>query len=281
MIEWRMTNPILRFAPSPNGLLHLGHAYSALFTWHAAERLGAAALLRIEDIDLGRCKPEFDAAIRTDLAWLGLAWPEPVVRQSERFSLYRNAATQLGDLLYACACSRSEIASRATATDPDSAPLYDGHCRRHRPESGLPVQWRLRMDEAVARAGPLEITELPIEGIDLDPTHSANRPANPSLWGDAVIVRKDTPTSYHLSVVVDDAEQGVSHVTRGMDLYAATDLQVLLQRLLDLSPPVYAHHALINDEHQQKLSKSKASPSLRNLRESGWSAADIRRRLGF
>lgn len=275
-----MSSPILRFAPSPNGLLHLGHAFSALFSWRAAAALGGVALLRIEDIDTTRCKPEFDAAILEDLAWLGLSWPEPVMRQSTRFPRYREAADQLGGLLYPCTCTRSEIAARASATDPDGAPLYDGYCRHHAPRD-RPPQYRLRMDEAIARAGDLSITELPANDVNVDPAHPRSRQADPSRWGDAVIVRKDIPASYHLSVVVDDAAQGVTHVTRGMDLHAATDLHVLLQRLLGLPSPIYAHHSLIRDDDALKLSKSKGSPSLRSLREGGATAAEVRRRIGF
>ncbi|MEO6394425.1 MAG: tRNA glutamyl-Q(34) synthetase GluQRS [Devosia sp.] len=275
-----MSGPFLRFAPSPNGYLHLGHGFSALFTWRAATHLGGTALLRIEDIDTVRCKPEYDAAIREDLAWLGLDWPQPVLRQSERFALYRAAAARLGDLLYACNCSRAEIAARATRTDPDGAPLYDGHCRHHPPPAGSQLQWRIKMDEAIARAGPLGIAELAVDGINIGETLET-RLANPALWGDAVIVRKDTPTSYHLSVVVDDAAQGITHVTRGMDLHAATDLHALLQKLLRLPAPIYAHHGLVCDDADLKLSKSKRSVSLRSLREAGWLSQDIRGQLGF
>ncbi|HWA19260.1 MAG TPA: tRNA glutamyl-Q(34) synthetase GluQRS [Devosia sp.] len=276
-----MSSPILRFAPSPNGLLHLGHAFSAFFTWRAAERLGGTALLRMEDIDTARCKPEFDAAIRQDLHWLGLAWPEPVMRQSARFDIYRDAAAQLGDLLYPCTCTRSEIAARAAATDPDGAPLYDGHCRRHGTKAGAPAQWRLKMDEALRRAPELTIAELHVTGIDLGTTPPVTRRADPARWGDAVIVRKDTPTSYHLSVVIDDAAQGITHVTRGMDLHAATDLHVLLQWLLGLPSTIYAHHPLIRDDTMQKLSKSRASQSLRDLHAAGVTASNIKSGLGF
>jgi glutamyl-Q tRNA(Asp) synthetase len=275
-----MSGPVLRFAPSPNGYLHLGHAYSALFTWRAAAALGGTALLRIEDIDRARCKPEFDAAIIDDLKWLGLSWPEPLWRQSQRFSAYEDAARQLSRLLYPCACTRTEIADRANATDPDGAPLYDGRCRRHPPERGVPVQWRLNMDDAIASAGGLEIHTLPTVGNDIGAT-LAWRAAEPGRWGDAVIVRKDVPTSYHLSVVVDDAAQGVTHVTRGRDLEAATDLHVLLQSLLGLPAPVYTHHDLVRDNDNEKLSKSNRSTSLRDLRTLGWSANKVRTTLGF
>lgn len=287
------SQPILRFAPSPNGYLHLGHAYSALFTWHAAETLGGTALLRIEDIDLGRCKPEFDVAIREDLSWLGLSWPEPVMRQSERFAVYRDAAEKLKQmkLLYPCFCSRAQYAGKASGRDPDGAPLYPGTCRHlsaarinERLTAGEPVSWRLDMERALTEIGTkdrLAMDEIPVGDHELLLAERETREADPSRWGDVVLVRKDTPTSYHLSVVVDDAAQGVTHVTRGMDLFAATDIHVLLQRLLGLPSPVYAHHRLITDAHDIKLAKSSGSPPLRLLREAGWTPADVRRQLGF
>lgn len=274
---------ILRFAPSPNGLLHLGHAFSALFTWGAAAKLGGTALLRIEDIDPLRCKPEFDVALRDDLHWLGLNWPEPVLLQSERMDAYRAAARQLGDLLYPCGCTRAEIAARTAGglVDPDGTVLYDGKCRLHGVAAGRPVQWRIDIARATTAAGSLAITTLPVEGVNVDFDRPVGREADPARWGDAVLVRKDVATSYHLSVVVDDAAEGVTHVTRGQDLDAATDLQVLLQALLGLPSPAYAHHGLIRDEGLQKLSKSRGSTSLRDLRSAGWTAADVRRELEF
>ncbi len=283
-------DPVLRFAPSPNGWLHPGHAFSALFTARAAARLGGTFLLRIEDIDPFRSKPEFDAGIREDLAWLGLDWPEPVLRQSERMAAYAAAADALRSqgLLYPCFCSRREIAAAAAGTDPDGAPLYSGTCRNlardeaeKRHERGEPVQWRLKMELATALAGPLAISEAPAPGLDALWADAALRPADPRRWGDAVLIRKETPTSYHLSVVIDDAGQGVTHVTRGMDLFAATDLHVLLQRLLGLPSPVYSHHPLLLDGQGEKLAKSKGAPSLKSLREAGEDAAAVRRRLGF
>jgi glutamyl-Q tRNA(Asp) synthetase len=262
-----MPEPVLRFAPSPNGHLHLGHAFSALFTWRAAATLGGVALLRIEDIDPARCKPEYDAAILDDLHWLGLSWPEPVLRQSTRMDAYRDAAP--------------EIAGRSTGTDPDGAPLYDGKCRRHGLAGDRPIQMRLDMDAAIRWAGPLTLEAAPVRGVDVDFAHIETRPATPARWGDAVLVRKDTPTSYHLSVVVDDAAQGITHVTRGQDLEAATDLHVLLQSLLGLPTPAYAHHGLLRDADMQKLSKSKNSPSLRHLRASGGTPGELRAGLGF
>jgi glutamyl-Q tRNA(Asp) synthetase len=278
------SGPILRFAPSPNGRLHLGHAYSALFTWKAAKALGGTTLLRIEDIDRARCKPEFDSGLREDLAWLGLTWPKPVLRQSERFDAYQEAADQLRakGLLYPCFCTRKEVAGRATRTDPDGAPLYPGTCRhltsterRDRLASRVAHQWRIDSAHACEVTGPLGVTSFNLEGI------FSERPAEPGRWGDAVIVRKDTPTSYHLAVVVDDAFQQVTHVTRGMDLFHATDLHRLLQALLGLPEPFYCHHELIRDEVDTKLAKSRGSRSLRDLRDAGWTPADVRRRLGF
>jgi glutamyl-Q tRNA(Asp) synthetase len=282
--------PILRFAPSPNGRLHLGHAFSALFTARAATALGGRFLLRIEDIDPTRSKPEFDRGILEDLIWLGLDWPEPVLRQSARMPAYARAAEALKarGLLYPCFCSRREIAAAAAATDPDGAPLYPGTCRRlsqseaaNRLARGEPAQWRLKADLAAEAAGPLTIAEAPAPGLDAVWAGTASRPADPLRWGDAVLIRKDAPASYHLSVVTDDAAQGVTHVTRGLDLLAATDLHVLLQRLLGLPSPVYCHHRLLLDEQGDKLSKSKGSPSLKSLRERREDAASVRRRLGF
>lgn len=280
-----MSKPVLRFAPSPNGFLHLGHALSALVTWKAAEVLGGIALLRIEDIDVQRCKPEFTQAIFEDLAWLGLAWPEPVLIQSERFDLYAEAANRLrdADLLYPCFCSRAEIAERSTGTDPDGAPLYPGTCRHlsnaeriERLERGDPVQFRLDTEAALDRTGMLTYSVI---GPTLHDRPQI-RYARPERWGDIVLQRKDTPTSYHLSVVVDDAAQGVTHVTRGRDLEAATDIHVLLQMLLGQPSPTYHFHRLLLGDDGEKLAKSKGSQSLRNLRAEGWTAEDVRRAVG-
>ncbi len=279
-------SPRLRFAPSPNGYLHLGHALSALTTWDAAQKLGGTAHLRIEDIDLNRCKPEFTQAIFEDLNWLGLDWPEPVLVQSTRFDLYAEAANRLRamDLLYPCFCTRAEIAEKSTATDPDGAPLYPGTCRHlsnaeriTRLERGDPVQFRLDTEAAMARTGMLTYTAIGPTILDRPQV----RYARPERWGDVVLQRKDTPTSYHLSVVVDDAAEGITHVTRGRDLEAATDIHVLLQMLLGLPGPLYHFHRLIKDETGEKLSKSKASPSLRDLRQDGWTPNDIRRAVGL
>jgi glutamyl-Q tRNA(Asp) synthetase len=279
------SQPIFRFAPSPNGLLHLGHAYSALFTWSAAAQIGGKALLRIEDTDVTRCKPEFTEAIMADLRWLGLDWPEPVLRQSERFPIYADAAERLRDmnLLYPCFCTRNDIASHTTDADPDGAPLYPGTCRHldediaERLVRGDAVQYRLDMEKAIRLSGALTFTTAGPRVTD----RPQIRFARPERWGDFVLQRKGTPTSYHLSVVVDDAAQGVTHVTRGRDMEAATDIHVLLQFLLGLPSPLYTFHKLIMGPDGRKLAKSKGSPSLADLRMAGWSAEDVRKEVGF
>jgi glutamyl-Q tRNA(Asp) synthetase len=281
-----MPSPILRFAPSPNGHLHLGHAYSALFTDFWAQRLGGTFLLRLEDIDPARCRPEFADAIYEDLHWLGLGWPEPVMVQSERIPAYLAAADRLRalGLLYPCFCSRSEVAEQAIGTDPDGAPLYGGTCRHltereatDRLAHGEAAQYRLRTDAALALTGPISFTVAGPTPLD----RPQIRYARPERWGDVVIQRKDVPASYHLSVVVDDAAQEITHVTRGVDMEAATDIHVLLQMLLGLGQPVYTFHKLILDADGRKLSKSKGSPTLRSLREAGWSAERVRAEVGF
>ena len=287
-----MSRPVFRFAPSPNGELHLGHALSAFVNCERARACGGRFLLRIEDIDTGRSRPRFVAGIFADLAWLGIAWEEPVVFQSQRLSAYRAAAARLEDmgLLYPCFASRAEIEAAAAdgAQDPDGAPLYPGLFKgrdagemARRRAAGEAFALRIDMGAAMAAAAtklgdaPLSFTELAGDG-----TPQAVE-ARPELWGDAVIVRKDTPASYHLSVVVDDAWQGVTHVVRGCDLYAATDLHRLLQVLLGLPAPIYHHHRLILDDTGRKLAKSARDTSLRSLRESGCTPADIRRMVGL
>ena len=282
----KTSKPLLRFAPSPNGRLHLGHAFSALYTWNAAAALGGTALLRIEDIDSERCKPEFTAGIYEDLQWLGLNWPAPVMLQSQRMDVYAAAGNQLRDqhLLYPCFCSRTDVAALATRTDPDGAPLYPGTCRHldrgdqiERLQRGDPVQFRLDTEAALARAGMLTFSVVGPLVTD----RPQIRYARPERWGDVVLQRKGTPTGYHLSVVVDDAAQGITHVTRGRDMEAATDLHVLLQLLLNLPTPIYHFHRLILDDDGRKLAKSKGSPSLASLRDAGWTPDDIRRAVGL
>jgi len=283
--------PAIRFAPSPNGRLHLGHAYSALLAHDTAEAMGARFLLRIDDIDTARCTPQYEQGILDDLAWLGLAWEPPVRRQSEHFAAYRKTAERLRarGLVYPCFASRKEIAvaiakTGATARDPDGALLYPGLYREYDParvaaliDAGHPHAWRLNMDRALAA---VEHTALTYRVFD--PGGGAREcTARPEQWGDAVIVRKDTPTSYHLATVVDDALQGVTHVIRGTDLQAATDLHVLLQRLLGLPTPVYHHHQLILDESGRKLSKSAGDLSLAALRDQGATPGEIRAMVGL
>jgi len=243
-------------------------------------------LLRIEDIDTTRCKPEFTAAILEDLAWLGLEWPEPVMVQSQRFPAYRDAAAKIEQmgLLYPCFCSRADVAAHAKGHDPDGAPLYPGTCRHmsaaergRRLAAGEQPAWRLDMQAAIERVGPLGFAQMSTGNPDLtEPVQ-----AQPERWGDVILVRKDTPTSYHLSVVVDDAAQAITHVTRGRDMEAATDIHVLLQRLLEFETPIYGFHDLLLDDDGRKLAKSRQSKSLRDLRAEGWSATDVRRAVGL
>lgn len=283
---------VFRFAPSPNGFLHLGHAYSALLNFNLARACDGRFLLRVEDIDQGRARAEFEAAIYEDLAWLGLEWEKPVRRQSKHFDDYAHALKRLDSmgLLYACDCKRSDIAHHAAShdnwpQDPDGAPLYPGFCRGkpRRPATGVLAQGgvalRLDMQKAVTLAG---------EGLfwrerqsPADPSRYASIEADSAQWGDVVLARKDTPASYHIAVVVDDALQGVTDVVRGRDLFHATSLHRLLQRLLDLPEPQYFHHALVLDDGGEKLAKSRGSATLRALREQGGSAEEARRRLGF
>jgi glutamyl-Q tRNA(Asp) synthetase len=287
-----MTTPTFRFAPSPNGYLHLGHAYSALLNFDLARARAGRFLLRIEDIDATRCRPEYEAAICQDLGWLGLAWEQPVRRQSEHFAAYRAAIGRLDaqGLVYASFESRAEIARlvrvRATSgpwpRDPDGAPLYPGSGRTlpaeeraRRIAAGEPYALRLDMTAAVARAGPLTWREQDADG------HVATIAADPAAWGDVVLARKETPTSYHVSVVVDDAAQGITDVVRGRDLLAATAVHRLLQVLLGLPDPVYKHHSLILDVDGRKLSKSTRATGLRELHAGGATPADIRRMVGL
>lgn len=295
MRERIMTSvPVFRFAPSPNGELHLGHAYSALFTADTARRLGGRFLLRIEDIDVIRCREEYVTQIAEDLAWLGLSWEEPVLRQSHEFETYRHALQWLErlGLLYPCFATRSEIAEAVKCTpgalDPDGAPLYPGLHKRLSPEEfqerrsrGEPFALRLDMDKALAAVRGM-LGDEPLSFVELDESGQPHRvEAHPERWGDAVIMRKDVPASYHLAVVIDDARQGVTHVTRGRDLYEATGLQRVLQTLLGLPEPVYRHHKLVLDEESRKLSKSARDTSLKSLRLAGVTPHDIRVQLGF
>ena len=280
------SDPVLRFAPSPNGHLHLGHAYSALFAHKAAERMGGKFLLRIEDIDPARSKPEFAEAIISDLTWLGLAWDGEVLAQSTRIPAYQDALERLDrqGLVYPCFCTRTEIAALAEGTDPDGAPIYPGTCRHLPPEevenriaAGMPMQIRLDTAEAARRVGMLSYS---VAGPQPDDRPQI-RIARPERWGDVVLRRKDAPASYHLAVVVDDAFQGVTHVTRGTELEAATDIHVLLQMLLGLETPIYTFHRLILGDDGRKLSKSKSAPALKDLWAQGMTPRLLREQLGF
>ncbi|MCF6326245.1 MAG: tRNA glutamyl-Q(34) synthetase GluQRS [Devosiaceae bacterium] len=289
----KATKPILRFAPSPNGFLHLGHAYSAFVTDKLAKKLGGTWLLRIEDIDQNRSKPEFIQAILQDLKWLDLNWTKPVLLQSTRFEYYEIAADRLKKmkLLYPCFCTRKQIQENAgikknadSDKDPDGAPLYPGTCKNLSPDkieqrlnAKVPAQYRLHMDKAMGLTGPLSFKQLQSENSMAITTINCQ----PERWGDVVIQRKDIPTSYHLSVVLDDAMQNITHVARGKDLLAATDIHRVLQSLLGLPQPIYFHHELITDPQQQKLAKSKGSASLRDLRLAGISADELRNDILF
>lgn len=291
-----MNRPVFRFAPSPNGELHLGHAYSALLNARMAKAAGGLLLLRIEDIDTTRCTRAFEAGIYRDLAWLGIGWEEPVRRQSDHFADYASALEVLVEagLAYPSFMSRgdaraviaeAEAGGRRWPRDPDGVPLFptverrlgDAE-RRRRIEAGEPYAWRLDVEAALAQAGrPLHWNE---EGAG--PAGETGRiAADPAAWGDVVIARKEVPTSYHLSVTVDDALQGVTHVVRGRDLYHATAIQRLLQQLLGLPEPVYFHHRLISGEDGRKLSKSRGDTGLAALRAAGLTPADVTRMVGL
>lgn len=323
MAEILSKQAVFRFAPSPNGPLHLGHALSALINFDMARQAGGRFLLRIEDIDTTRCRPEFEAAIYEDLGWLGLDWERPVRRQSEHFSVYREALERLiaRGLAYPSFMSRSEIKvavaeneapGKPWPRDPDGAPHYPGmerdwggDKRREMLATGRQHAWRLDMRKAMEEAeGPLFWRETGYEAsanaelagplirpfgpvsprrgegkTEAPPKTTADIrviSADPAAWGDIVLSRSDAPSSYHLAVTVDDALQGITHVVRGRDLFHATSVHRLLQRLLDLPEPVYHHHRLVLDTEGKKLSKSDSSTGIAAYRAAGHSAADIR-----
>ncbi|PYE88749.1 tRNA glutamyl-Q(34) synthetase GluQRS [Phyllobacterium leguminum] len=288
--------PIFRFAPSPNGLLHLGHAYSALLNARMAGEADGRFLLRIEDIDTARCAPELEHHLIEDLRWLGLEWEEPVRRQSEHFADYQAALDTLieAGLVYPAFMSRGEVRARIDEWtrdgrewphDPDGTPHYPtdertmpAAERRLRIAAGEPFAWRLDVEKAMARYG----RDLYWDETGAGPAGETGRiAADPSRWGDVVIARKETPTSYHLSVVIDDALQGATHVVRGRDLFHATAVHRLLQDILGLPVPLYHHHDLILGEDGRKLSKSRGDTALRSLREAGMQPEDIRRLVGL
>jgi glutamyl-Q tRNA(Asp) synthetase len=289
-----MYTRIFRFAPSPNGHLHLGHAYSALLNDEMARAADGRLLLRIEDIDTARCRPEYEAAILDDLQWLGIAWQQNVRRQSGHFDDYQDAVGKLEamGLLYPSFESRREIAALVAERDrqghwprdPDGVPLYPGRARKmpkaereRRRREGEPFALRLAIDAAVARAGVLTWNETGggPQG------QSGIVAAAPQMLGDVVLARKEAPTSYHLAVAIDDALQGVTDVVRGQDLFWSTGIHRLLQALLGLPEPTYHHHRLILDAGGRKLSKSTLATSLRELRASGATPADVRRMVGL
>jgi glutamyl-Q tRNA(Asp) synthetase len=289
-----MSTVVYRFAPSPNGYLHLGHALSALMNFDMARASGGRFLLRIEDIDQTRCRPEYEAAIYEDLAWLGIAWDGEVRRQSEHFDDYRAALAELEaqGLIYPSFESRAEIAAQVAAApadwprDPDGAPLYPGSARTLSPadraqriSAGEPYALRLDLAAARKRVAPAALT-FRETGAGPD-AETGTITAAPERWGDVVLGRKETPASYHLAVVIDDARQGVTDVVRGHDLFWATGVHRLLQALLHLPTPVYHHHRLVCDADGRKLSKSTQATALRALRQSGATPADIRQMLRF
>jgi glutamyl-Q tRNA(Asp) synthetase len=285
-----MPQPVFRFAPSPNGHLHLGHALSALLNHDMARAAAGRFLLRMEDIDAARCRPEFEAAIYEDLAWLGLSWEQPVRRQSEHLDDYRAALGKLQAmrLTFPSFESRAEIAHMVGdrdvrerwPRDPDGVPVYPGAARQMKEQDrqariarGDPYAIRLDMEKAMEWTGPLHWNESGAGPAD----ECGHVLADPAAWGDVIVGRKETPTSYHLAVVVDDALQGVTDVVRGQDLFWSTSVHRVLQALLGLPAPNYHHHRLILDTDGKKLSKSAAATGLRELRAQGTTPADIRR----
>ena len=287
-----MSSFVTRFAPSPTGPLHLGHAYSAMLAHDMAVAAGGTFLLRIEDIDRQRSKPEWEARIRDDLRWLGLRWPEPAMRQSDRMDAYRGALGGLAErgLLYACACRRRDVTAAASAPQEGGAPItgpdglvYPGTCR----DKGLPVDLdaaSLRLD--VVRALEVAGGGLAFQEEGAGPNGETGQIAlGPSEMtravGDVVLARRDMGTSYHLSVVLDDAAQGVTHVVRGRDLFEATAIHVLLQRLLGLPTPTYRHHRLIRDAAGRRLAKRDDARAISLYRAEGATPGDVRRMVGL
>lgn len=276
-----------RFAPSPTGYLHLGHAYSALQAWDFAKEQGGELVLRIEDTDLSRARPEFEAAIFEDLKWLGLEWKEPVRKQSEHFDDYEKAVTELTNkgLTYPCFCTRKEIQKEVEASGraphgPDG-PIYPGTCRdlsqdqrRERMESGATSS--LRLDVARSVAALEQAGALPLHFATLENGKESSVEVDPFLFGDIVIARKGTPTSYHVSAVYDDALEGITHIIRGEDLLAATHVQRVLQALWGYAPPIYSHHPLVRDETGRRLAKRDKDLTLQEMRASGLTPDEVR-----
>lgn len=291
---------VTRFAPSPTGYMHLGHAYAALFAWREARRRQGRFLIRIEDIDRGRCRPAFEQAIFDDLSWLGIDWEGPVLRQSDRLDAYQDALDRLNraGLLYPCFCTRSDImleikqaaaaphgarAHESSGADGPDGPVYPGTCRRlgcaerrSRLKRGRPHALRLDMAQALAATGAAAAGGLAWEDVAAGP-----QAADPARFGDVVLARKDTPTSYHLAATLDDDHQGVTLVTRGRDLFQASHVHRLLQALLGLAVPRWHHHALITDANGARLAKRNRAMTLRALRQAGKTPAQVRAMVGF
>ncbi|WP_321828583.1 tRNA glutamyl-Q(34) synthetase GluQRS [Thalassovita sp.] len=280
---------VTRFAPSPTGPLHLGHAYSALLAFDRAQATGGQFLLRIEDIDQSRARPGWEAQIYEDLHWLGLRWPTPVMRQSDRLPQYRAALQTLWDrgLLYPCQCNRRDILAAVSAPQEGAEPaygpdglIYPGTCRTLQRPGEMPAQaLRLNLTKAIEAIGP---APLRFEETGAHPAqHEIALAALPDTLGDIVLARRDMGTSYHLSVVLDDATQGITEVTRGADLIEATQIHVLLQRLLNLPTPRYHHHRLIRDEQGKRLAKRDDARAIATYRAEGASPQDIRQMVGL
>jgi glutamyl-Q tRNA(Asp) synthetase len=270
-----------RFAPSPTGHLHRGHAFSALTAFEAARAAGGRFVLRIEDIDATRCRPEFEAAILEDLAWLGLDWETPVRRQSEHLDDYQAALARLeaDGLLYRCFRTRKDVAEAMASAPHGALEVFRGTPlpadeEAQRLAAGQPFAWRLSLDAAARALGGFEALAFVEDG-------EGGIPARPELAGDVVLARKDVGVAYHLAVVVDDALQGITHIIRGRDLFEATHVQRLLQALLDLRAPVYRHHRLLTGPDGKRFAKRDRAETLRSLRERGMSAAELRKELGF
>ncbi|MFC3068403.1 tRNA glutamyl-Q(34) synthetase GluQRS [Phenylobacterium soli] len=287
-----MTNTfVTRFAPSPTGYLHRGHAFSALTAWEAAraapDPLGGRFLLRIEDIDRTRCRPEFEAALVEDLAWLGVSWETPVRRQSDHLEDYAGALRELAErgLLYRCFKTRKEIAETIQSAPHGAMEAYRGEPlppaeEARRIEAGEPYAWRLSLDHAERTLGGFDTLSFVEEGEGPNGEHGVIA-ARPQIGGDVVLARKDVGVAYHLAVVFDDALQGITHVVRGQDLFEAAHVQRLLQALLGLPTPIYRHHRLLTGPDGKRFAKRDRSETLRDLREQGKTAAQIRTELGF
>lgn len=281
-----------RFAPSPTGPLHLGHAYSAMLAHDMALENGGDFLLRIEDIDQSRARPEWEELIYEDLKWLGLSWEEPVMRQSERMEAYRDALLtlwHLNSLLYPCTCTRKDISAALSAPqegDPTigpDGPVYPGTCREVSIRLGkMPkaVALRLDMSSALSASGESEFC-FQETGSEVPREVSFSAHEMFQSIGDIVLSRKDFLGSYHLSVVLDDTAQEITHVIRGQDLFEATKIHVILQRILDLPTPVYHHHKLIRDDQGKRLAKRDDARAIRTYREDGATPEDIRRMVGL